>query len=220
MLAVLALPAAWLAAALIFGLIPANPGWREPTRGVTIFVRTNGVHTWLVLPKRTRTIDWRSLARAEHLADPRLGAAAHVAFGYGNREFYLNTPRWADLSAKTAFLAALGNGAPLLHVEHDLAPRNDPWTRPIRLRKAEYARLAEYIRRRFRLDAEGRSLPLTGRGYGEADVFYEAEGGYSAIFTCNEWTGRALRHAGVRMGLWTPLAQSLTWRLDARRHDG
>ena len=41
-------------------------------------------------------------------------------------------------------------------------------------------------------------------GYGPDDVFYDARGTYSAIGTCNEWTGRALRHAGVRVGAWTP----------------
>jgi hypothetical protein len=55
---------------------------------------------------------------------------------------------------------------------------------------------------------------LIGRGYGPDDIFYEANGGYSFILTCNEWTGRALRQAGVRTGLWTPLNQSIMWRLD------
>jgi hypothetical protein len=45
-------------------------------------------------------------------------------------------------------------------------------------------------------------------------MFYEAVGPYNAFMTCNEWTGRALRHAGVRTGLWTPLSQSIMWRMD------
>ncbi|HEX8448713.1 MAG TPA: DUF2459 domain-containing protein [Allosphingosinicella sp.] len=45
-------------------------------------------------------------------------------------------------------------------------------------------------------------------------MFYEAVGPYSAVYTCNSWTGAALRHAGVRTGLWTPLSQSIMWRLD------
>jgi hypothetical protein len=45
-------------------------------------------------------------------------------------------------------------------------------------------------------------------------MFYEANGGYSLVLTCNEWTGRALRESGVRTGLWTPLSQSIMWRLD------
>jgi hypothetical protein len=55
-------------------------------------------------------------------------------------------------------------------------------------------------------------MPLLGRGYGPADVFYEARGPYNVFFTCNEWTGAALRAAGIRMGRWTPLSQSVTAR--------
>ena len=58
----------------------------------------------------------------------------------------------------------------------------------------QYRRLVAFIRARFRLDARaaGRSR-CSGRGYGDWDMFYEANGGYSFVLTCNEWTGRALR---------------------------
>ena len=42
------------------------------------------------------------------------------------------------------------------------------------------------------------------RGYAGYDAFYTARGHYSAIRTCNAWTGDALRYAGVRIGRWTP----------------
>ena len=70
-----------------------------------------------------------------------------------------------------------------------------------------------HIAGNFDVDATGRTMPLLGRGYGPADVFYEARGPYNAFFTCNEWTGEALRAAGVRMGIWTPFAQSIMLRL-------
>ncbi len=207
-------PIAWFLAALVLGAIPANAAWAEPGRGVTIFVRTNGVHTWIVMPKVNAIMDWRPYAPPDHLGDPRYGRADHVAIGYGNRDFYLETPTWADLTLGNAFHAAFGNGSTLLHVEHDHRPRADEWQRPIVLAPDQYRRLAEYIRPRFRLDAQGRSIPLLGRGYSDWDMFYEAQGGYSFVLTCNEWTGRALRAAGVRTGLWTPLSQSIMWRLD------
>ena len=162
----------------------------------------------------TPWMDWRPFAPGEHLRDPRYAAASHVAVGYGNREFYLNTPTWGDLSPRTAALALFGSGPSLLHVEHDHRPAPDEHTRPLTLTAAQYARLADYIRARFQLDADGETMPLIGRGYHASDMFYEANGGYSFVMTCNEWTGRALRQAEVRMGLWTPFAQSIMWRLD------
>ncbi|HEX8525757.1 TIGR02117 family protein [Allosphingosinicella sp.] len=211
---ILAVPVAFFLAAAILGLIPANAGWTEAERGTTIFVRSNGVHTWIVMPKVSEAIDWRPYAPPSHLADSRYGRASHVAIGYGNREFYLNTPTWGDLTVSTAFFAAFGNGPTLLHVDHVHDPRPDELQRPIVLRPEEYRRLAEFVRVRFQLDGAGRTIPVLGRGYGPSDMFYEAEGGYSFVLTCNEWTGRALRAAGVRTGLWTPLEQSIMWRLD------
>jgi uncharacterized protein (TIGR02117 family) len=209
-----AMPIAFFAAALLLGVLPANIGWREAASGVTILIRTNGVHTWIVMPKTTPAIDWRPFAPPEHLRDPRHGAGDHIAVGYGNREFYLNTPTWNDLSLATAFYAFFGNGPTLLHVEHDHRPAADAWQRPIVLRPEEYRRLTAFIAARFQRGPDGRTIPVLGRGYGPADMFYEANGGYSFVLTCNEWTGRALRAAGVSTGLWTPLEQSIMWRLD------
>lgn len=207
-------PVVYFNAALLLGIGVANPAWQQPGEGVPIFIRTNGVHTWIVMPKVHEEMDWRPFAPGDHVADPRWGAASHVAVGYGNREFYLNTPTWADLTFSRAVAAFSGGGRSLLHVDHVHDPEPDPDQRPIILRREEYARLVRYVARRFQLDEAGRTMPVLGRGYGPSDMFYEANGGYSLYLTCNEWTGRALRAAGIRTGLWTPFSESIMWRLD------
>jgi len=212
--ALVAIPLLYLLAALLLGAVPANVAFSQPDRGVTIYIRSNGVHTWIVMPKVNAEMDWRPYARPEHLRDPRWGNADHVAIGYGHREFYLETPTWGDLTLGNALNAAFGLGSTLLHVEHVHRPRTEDWQRPIRISPDQYRRLAGFIRPRFQLDGAGRPMPVLGRGYYSHDMFYEAQGGYSAILTCNEWTGRALRSAGIRMGLWTPFEQSVMWRLD------
>ncbi len=211
---IVAIPLAYFAAALVLGLVPANVAFHEPAQGVTIYIQSNGVHTWIVMPKVNEEMDWRPYSRGEHLRDPRWGNADHIAVGYGNREFYLNTPTWGDLSFRRAAGAFFGGGPTLLHVEHIDHPERDPAERPIRITSEQYRRLAGFIQARFRLDPAGRPIPVLGRGYGANDMFYEANGGYSFILTCNEWTGRALRTAGVRTGVWTPFEQSIMWRLD------
>jgi len=212
--ALLALPLLYFLAALVLGAMPANPLWREAKEGVTIFVRTNGVHTWILVPKVTEEMDWRPLVPGGHLRDKGWGAGNYVALGYGNRTFYLETPTWGDLTMKNAFLAAFGRGRSLVHADHDHDPQPTDYQRPIKLSRAEYRRLAAFARGSFQYDSEGRTIPLIGRGYGGSDMFYEAVGPYSAFYTCNSWTGRALREAGIRTGLWTPLSQSIMWRLD------
>jgi len=210
----IAIPLLYFAAALLLGLVPANAAWRQAESGIAVFVRTNGVHTWILMPKTNAHMDWRPFIPGGHVRDPRWDAANYAAFGYGEREVYLNTPTWGDLSVRTAFWAALGGGDPLVHVEHVQEPQEDEDTRRIVLRPDEYRRLVTFVAARFRRDGQGRTMPVPGRGYRDNDIFYEANGGYSAILTCNEWTGRALRTAGVRTGLWTPLEQSIMWRLD------
>ena len=209
---IVALPLLYLLAAIIGSAVPANAAWQEPREGVRIFVRTNGVHTWIMVPVAAAGIDWRPLAPAAHIRDSRY-AGKYIAIGYGNRDFYLNTPNWSDLSPRTAVAAAFGRGPGLVHVEHERRPRPGADERPIMLTDAAYRRLARHIMRSFDLDAQGRSKPLLGRGYGPADIFYEARGSYNAYRTCNEWTGEALRAAGVRTGIWTPFSESVMLRL-------
>ena len=169
----------YLAAAAILGHIPANRDWAEPKTGITIFIQTNGVHTGIVLPAGPHK--WR-------------------AYGWGDRDFYLNTPRWQDIRIGTAIAALVGSGDTLVHVDDldDFLP-DENW-RPLRLRADEYARLRAYIA--ATLKPGGKPIP----GYTARDRFYPARGRYSALVTCNVWTGRALKAAGIRTGIWTPFS--------------
>ena len=207
----LALPLLYLAGALAGGLVPANWGWEEPERGITIYVQTNGVHTWIAMPKVTPVMDWRRLMPAEHIRASQY-AGDYIAVGYGNREFYLNTPAWSDLTFGRAVRAAVGNGPSLMHVYHERRPVAGDGQRPIVLTVAQYRRLARFVESSFDRDGSGNAIPLIGQGYGQSDVFYEARGGYNLYYTCNEWAGDALRDAGVRVGIWTPFTQSIMWR--------
>jgi uncharacterized protein (TIGR02117 family) len=200
----LGLVAAYAAAGVIGGLIPANPGWRPPAEGVTVWVEDNGVHTGLVLPKAAAGVDWRHQAPASHLRGPRYGAYRHIAVGWGDRDFYLDTPRWADVRPSAVIRAALGSDTTLLHVEHVPPPREGADARRIVLRPEEYRRLAAFVRASWQ---GGRRWP----GYADHDAFYQARGRYSALATCNSWIGDALRAAGVRVGRWTPFPETVLW---------
>jgi uncharacterized protein (TIGR02117 family) len=202
----LAIPLAYLIAGQIGGMIPSNRDWVQAKRGVVVFVETNGIHTGIVVPVSAAGMDCRDLVKAEHLGDPRY-AGTHLAFGWGERQFYLNTPTWADLSVSTVARSAIGSDETLVHVAHLPPPIPDARVRTLILSEAEYRRLSAYIRASFRLDPEGRSQPV--KGYGPADAFYEGRGHYDALKTCNAWTGNALRHAGVRIGAWTPFSWSV-----------
>lgn len=192
-------------AGLVGGAWPTHRDWQSPAEGIEIFVESNGIHTGLVLPKQAAGVDWRGLFPPGDLADPRFGGWDHLVIGWGERTFYLETPHWADVRPATIMTAALGSRRTLLHVEHVPRPVPDANIRRLLLRPEEYRRLSAFIRASL--------APGAARypGYGSDDVFYESNGYYSALRTCNAWTGDALRHAGVRVGRWTPFPATLLW---------
>lgn len=185
-------------AGAIGGLWPVNREWRERAAGVRIYVEDNGIHTGIVLPADR----WHDLIRPEHFADPRYAHHAWRSFGWGDRAFYVETPTWRDVRPLTVLRAAIGSQRTVMHVDAVPEPRVGDDVRAITLSTEEYARLVGFIRASF---ASGAPI----RGYGAYDAFYPAHGRYSAITTCNAWTGAALRHAGVRIGAWTPFPSSV-----------
>jgi uncharacterized protein (TIGR02117 family) len=194
-------PLLYLAAGAIGGAVPRNWDWREPDDGITVYIATNGVHTGIVLPTRAAGVDWSPLVRPEHIRDPRY-AGYWLWFGWGERDFYVATPTWRELSPRTVAHALVGSDRTLMHVDHILEPWAD--ARPVRLTPEQYRRLATGIRDSF--DPTDRR-PI--RGYDVADVFYPARGHYDAIRTCNWWTGRMLAQAGVRIGARTPFSATV-----------
>jgi uncharacterized protein (TIGR02117 family) len=194
------------AAGMAGGAIPSNAGWRPPESGVRIYVESNGIHTGLVLPMSAEGVDWRDLLRPEDVRDPRYAAYSHVSIGWGERTFYLETPTWGDVRLKTVTAAAVGSDRTVMHVDHVPEPHigagSEGDLRAITLRPEEYRRLADFVHKSFK--KEGGERPVHQYGYAVYDSFYDARGHYSAIATCNAWTGDALRHAGVRVGAWTP----------------
>lgn len=194
-------------AGLVGGALP-TPSVPRPPEGVTIWVENNGVHTGLVLPLVAAGVDWRPIVRPEHLRDPRL-ASRWLAIGWGDRDFFLGTPTWADVDPGTVLAAAVGSSATLVHLEHIRRPGTGPDVRAVVLRPEEYRRLAAFVR--ASIDTRGGRLRWR-HGYSRFDTFYAGTGRYSAVMTCNEWTGEALRRAGVRMGRWTPFpATVMAW---------
>lgn len=187
---------AWIGSSL-----PRNPAWAEPPEGVEIMVETNGVHTAIVMPLVTPTKDWRSTFPASDVRS-RGRPYTHVSVSWGERQVFLETPTWADLSPLTVLRIAGIGGDGLLHVAHYVRPAPGETIRPLRLSEAEYARLVR------RIEPLARNFPgrRTYPGYDRYDVFYDAPGHYTATNTCNQWTSDTLAAAGVRIGRWTPFA--------------
>ena len=207
--------------ALVLGFIPVNRSFTPPAEGVEIFIRSNGIHTDLVLPAASAVIDWRSmhpgrdfgaplrplaasLALEPHLDPSRNPRATHIAFGWGDQGFYFETPYWTDLRPGIALNAFSGRAPGAMHVEYLPRPAPSPRLRRLVITPQQYSALAAWVQASFTRDAHGKLQPYPGRGYTPHDTFYAARDSYSPVLTCNEWARRGLAAAGVRVPVWTP----------------
>jgi uncharacterized protein (TIGR02117 family) len=170
---------------------------------VTIYIKTNGVHTDLVVPIRTNQMDWsKEVSFSNTLsADTTF---TYLAMGWGDKGFYLETPTWADLKTSVAFKAATGLSTTAIHATYYPVLKEDSDCVKIKISREQYARLIKYIDDSFRKDDNGHVINIkTNANYGKTDAFYEAKGRYSLFHTCNSWANAGLKACGQRACLWT-----------------
>lgn len=136
----------------------------------------------------------------------------YLGFGWGDKEFYLETPTWADLKFKTAIQAVFGSGSAAIHTTFYPMVAAGPDCIKINLSKAQYLKLICYIDRSFLKDGAGNYIRIGVPGYGYHDAFYDAKGRYSLFYTCNTWTNDGLKICRQRACLWTPFAQGVLYQ--------
>lgn len=171
---------------------------------VTIYLITNGVHADLVLPVKTEMKDWSESVKFDNTIG-KDSTAKYVAFGWGDKGFYLETPSWADLKFKTAFAAGFGLSQSAMHTTFYKNMTESESCKIIHISNSEYKQLVEYIDSGFEHTADGKLIHIvTEANYGNNDAFYEAVGSYSLFKTCNTWANNALKSCGQKAGLWTP----------------
>lgn len=128
-----------------------------------------------------------------------------VAFGWGDKNFYLNTPTWGDLSFSTAFKAAFWLSSGAIHVTYyqDLAASE--YCKPFVLSEEQSLALFDFIKSDFiSLNDSVVHIPTT-MVYGPRDAFYESSKRYSLFHTCNTWVNNALKSCKFDHCLWTGL---------------
>jgi uncharacterized protein (TIGR02117 family) len=171
---------------------------------VTIYILTNGVHTDLVVPVRSELYDWSQEVRFTNTI-AKDTTHQYLSMGWGDKGFYLETPKWKDLKASVAFKAAFGLGNTAIHATYYPAMTESERCKKIMISRDQYQRLIDYITGSFRKDQYGHFIPIVTKAvYGNNDAFYEANGSYSMLHTCNTWANNALKKSGQQCCVWTP----------------
>lgn len=170
---------------------------------IAVFIKTNGKHTDIVVPVSNDIKDWRKEIPF-HNNVSQDSVYNYLAFGWGDKGFFIDMPTWDDITFKLAFKAAFWLGTTAIHTTYykDLTESDD--CRKIMISKQQYGDLVAFISERFERDLDGCFINIkTDATYGNSDAFYEAKGRYNLFYSCNTWANDALKSCGQKHCLWT-----------------
>jgi len=145
--------------------------------------------------------DWSTQIKVENTL-AKDTTAKFIAFGWGDKGFYLDTPEWSDLKASTAFNAAFALGSTAIHATFYPAIAENKNCVKIAISKENYQKLITYIEQSFQYDGNNNPMFIPATTYGKNDSFYEAKGKYNLFHTCNSWANGALKKP-IKSCFWT-----------------
>lgn len=180
----------------------------------SVYVAADSLHGDLVFPVENAAFDWRSILKLETIGKEQSSAYRYLKFGWGDRDFYMNTPSLDKIEFPRLMRTFFIPGNPTtIHIQgyKDLAIGGGYTTKCIGLNKSQYLKVVNYVRQSFR---SGTPIRIQD-GFVAADGFYEGTGFYSMARTCNNWLADALDTADVTTPLWSGLPGPLMGKLGA-----
>lgn len=170
-----------------------------------IYISTNGIHADIIIPAHELDSDFL-------LQIQPLPATQFIAFGYGDKNFYIKTPEWKDLTFSVAFRALFLKSETSMHVTYyQWKARN--W-KSVKLCHQQLRTLIVYIESTFRYDQQGQLLKMEFEGYNKYDRFFEAEGNFSLFTTCNTWVNAGFKESEIRTAVWTPFDLGVLYHIN------
>lgn len=194
LITLLSLPFIYILIAFVLSYIPSSLETEKDPKNEYIFISSNGVHLDIIFPNRLLTENLRT-----ELNTP---STSFTSFGWGDKDFYLNTPEWKDLSFKTAYSALFCTSETLMHVDR-YTKANPRWD-SVAVSQNNLNALQEHITGSFYKDSTDAFVKIPNAHYSNLDNFYYANGSYSCFMTCNTWVNSALKQSNLPASLWTP----------------
>lgn len=189
------IPMVYLLIAFFLTTITVNKKDNKTISHKTIFLSTNGIHLDVITPKKD--IDIELLAGIKTTE-----TEYYLSFGWGEKNFYLNTPTWNDLTFSTAIKALFLNSSTLMHITRYHQKQNG-WVE-IKITETALQHLNTYLLNTFKVDENGYKIILENKGYTTIDDFYKANGNYTCFNTCNSWVNTGFKQSGLKACYWTP----------------
>lgn len=175
------------------------PGDKAPLDG-DIFVVSHGWHTGIVIPSKLIT------ARIPDLKE-RFGDTPFLEFGWGDKGFYQSKEITSGLTISAIFWPTDS----VLHVVSvpEIANKyfSNSHVEKICITETGYSTLIRFIESSFDKNDKGEIIKLKNGIYGNSQ-FYKSVGDYYLMNTCNKWTAKALRSAGLDISTFFKLTSS------------
>lgn len=191
----LLIPITYILVSLILSSITVDKIVTNESSEKLIYLSTNGVHLDIILP--IENLDSFVLSGLKYKKNEK-----YLSFGWGDENFYINTPTWNDLTFKNAFSAVFLKSSTLIHITRYKQKYSD-WV-AIKVNDSELKKLNNYLLNTFKTDEKGMKIILKNQGYSSTDNFYKSKGSYSAFKTCNTWVNTGFKKSGLKSALWTP----------------
>lgn len=186
-------------AAILTGLIPYPHADSGCSSSGEIYLASNGKHIDLILPPALiEPVVLRNLAPG--------GVPPFISIGWGDLDFYLNTPEWSDFSLSLACGALFLGKQSAMHLS-PIAAIDSTW-RKVEFCEHQASALSAYISASF-ARRDGIPIRVKSGAYGRNHAFYLANGHFSPFLTCNEWVNRAFHYSGLASPLWSPFDKAL-----------
>ncbi len=160
-----------------------------------IYLNTNGVHLDIVIP--IENVDSLVLSGIKYNRNEK-----YLSFGWGDENFYINTPTWGDLTFSNAIKAMFWKSSTLMHVTR-YKRKHSGWIE-IKVNEIELKKLNSYLLNTFEINENGMKIILENKGYSSIDDFYKSKGSYSCFKTCNSWVNIGFKESGLKSCFWTP----------------
>ena len=197
--------ATYLLAAVTFSIIPTSPEELECQKENEIFIASNGVHLDLIVPRQyltTKLLNSLKLPKGVN----------YIAFGWGDKEFYINTPGWSDLKFRTTFKALFLDSETAIHITW-ISQKYPRWT-AVPMCDIQLQLLIDYLDQTFKKGPANDILEIEASGYSAYDKFYEAKGNFSFVQTCNNWVNEGLKAAKVKTSIWSPFDKGVLYQVN------
>jgi len=127
---------------IVLSYIPVGKKNSKSAKHRSMYIHSNGVHVDFILP--VDGVD-QSL-RQQLTVSP---AARYLAFGWGDKGFYLDTPTWAELKFSTAFKAMFLPSSTAMHVTEHMQVEAS-WAE-VALTQVQWTELMTFIHAGFEL---------------------------------------------------------------------